>query len=235
MNELTVTEYKNVRVLTTQQIAEAYEADVKVISNNFNRNKERYIEGKHFICLEGEELKIFKTNHHFDESSRINKLYLWTEKGAFLHAKSLNTDKAWEVYDRLVDEYFDKGSRKPLTVAEQIQLLAQGTADHEERIEKLENTMTIDYGQQKYLGDLVSIVVIEVLGGKNSNAYSEIGKKVFAECNRDVKSYFGVNARNNIPKLRYLEAVKYIKGWQPCTNTKMQIRDCNYDINSERK
>lgn len=41
MNELTVTEYKNVRVLTTQQIAEAYEADVKVISNNFNRNKER--------------------------------------------------------------------------------------------------------------------------------------------------------------------------------------------------
>lgn len=235
MNELTVTEYKNVRVLTTQQIAEAYEADVKVISNNFNRNKERYIEGKHFICLEGEELKIFKTNHHFDESSRINKLYLWTEKGAFLHAKSLNTDKAWEVYDRLVDEYFDKGSRKPLTVAEQIQLLAQGTADHEERIEKLENTMTIDYGQQKYLGDLVSIVVIEVLGGKNSNAYSEIGKKVFAECNRDVKSYFGVNARNNIPKLRYEEAVKYIKGWQPCTNTKMQIHDCNYDINSERK
>lgn len=235
MNELTVTEYKNVRVLTTQQIAEAYEADVKVISNNFNRNKERYIEGKHFICLEGEELKIFKTNHHFDESSRINKLYLWTEKGAFLHAKSLNTDKAWEVYDRLVDEYFDKGSRKPLTVAEQIQLLAQGTADHEERIEKLENTMTIDYGQQKYLGDLVSIVVIEVLGRKNSNAYSEIGKKVFAECNRDVKSYFGVNARNNIPKLRYEEAVKYIKGWQPCTNTKMQIRDCNYDINSERK
>lgn len=235
MNNLTVTEYKNIRVLTTQQIAEAYEADVKVISNNFNRNKERYIEGKRFICLEGEELKIFKTNHHFDESSRINKLYLWTEKGAFLHAKSLNTDKAWEVYDRLVDEYFDKGSRKPLTVAEQIQLLAQGTADHEERIEKLENTMTIDYGQQKYLGDLVSIVVIEVIGGKNSNAYSEIGKKVFAECNRDVKSYFGVNARNNIPKLRYEEAVKYIKGWQPCTNTKMQIRDCNYDINSERK
>lgn len=51
MNELTVTEYKNVRVLTTQQIAEAYEADVKVISNNFNRNKERYIEGSILFVL----------------------------------------------------------------------------------------------------------------------------------------------------------------------------------------
>lgn len=117
--------------------------------------------------------------------------------------------------------------QKPMTVAEQIQLLAQGNQDHEERIEKLENTMTIDYGQQKYLGDLVSRVVIEVLGGKKSNAYDEIGKKVFAECNRDVKTYFDVNARNNIPKLRYQEAVEYIKEWTPCTNTKMMIRDCN--------
>lgn len=28
------------------------------------------------------------------------------QKGALLHAKSLNTDKAWEVYDYLVDFYF---------------------------------------------------------------------------------------------------------------------------------
>ena len=117
--------------------------------------------------------------------------------------------------------------QKPMTVAEQIQLLAQGNQDHEERIEKLESTMTIDYGQQKYLGDLVSRVVIEALGGKKSNAYDEIGKKVFAECNRDVKTYFDVNARNNIPKLRYQEAVEYIKEWTPCANTKFMIRDCN--------
>ncbi len=228
MGELTITEYKNIRVLTTQQIAEAYGTDTKIISKNFSRNKERYIEGKHFICLEGEEKREFINRRQIDDGSKNAKtLYLWTEKGAFLHAKSLNTDRAWEVYDRLVDEYFEKDSRKPMTIAEQIQLLALGNQNHEERIEKLENTMTIDYGQQKYLGDLVSKVVIETLGGKKSNAYDEIGKKVFAECNRDVKTYFDVNARNNIPKLRYQEAVEYIKEWTPCTNTKMMIRDCN--------
>lgn len=135
--------------------------------------------------------------------------------------------ESW-VMDEVLPAIRKTGSyQKPMTVAEQIQLLAQGNQDHEERIEKLENTMTIDYGQQKYLGDLVSRVVIEVLGGKKSNAYDEIGKKVFAECNRDVKTYFDVNARNNIPKLRYQEAVEYIKEWEPCTNTKMLIRDCN--------
>ncbi len=135
--------------------------------------------------------------------------------------------EAW-VMDEVLPAIRKTGSyQKPMTVAEQIQLLALGNQNHEERIEKLENTMTIDYGQQKYISDLVSKVVIEVLGGKKSNAYDEIGKKVFAECNRDVKTYFDVNARNNIPKLRYQEAVEYIKEWTPCTNTKMMIRDCN--------
>lgn len=123
--------------------------------------------------------------------------------------------------------------QKPMAVAEQIQLLALGNQNHEERIEKLENTMTIDYGQQKYIGDLVSSVVIAHLGGKESNAYKEIGKKVFAECNRDIKTYFDVNARNNIPKLRFAEATEYVKNWHPCINTVMCIRDCNAQMRIE--
>lgn len=49
MNELTITEYKDIRVLTTQQLAEAYGTDGKTISYNFNRNKARYTTGKHYI------------------------------------------------------------------------------------------------------------------------------------------------------------------------------------------
>lgn len=117
--------------------------------------------------------------------------------------------------------------QKPMTIAEQIQLLALGNQNHEERIEKLENTMTIDYAQQEAIRDLVSSVVIAHLGGKESNAYKEIDKKVFAECNRDIKTYFTVNARNNIPKLRFEESMEYVRNWHPCTNTVMMIRDCN--------
>lgn len=108
MENLTVTEYQDIRVLTTQQIAEAYGTNTDTITKNFNRNKDRYTEGKHFICLEGQELKDFKTSGQIDLSLKINRLYLWTEKGAFLHAKSLNTDVAWEVYDKLVDSYFNR-------------------------------------------------------------------------------------------------------------------------------
>ena len=71
------------RELTTQQIAEAYGADAKVLSNNFNRNKDRYVEGKHFICLEGKDKRQFINHHQIDDGSKnANKFYLWTEKGA---------------------------------------------------------------------------------------------------------------------------------------------------------
>lgn len=225
MNELKITEYKGIRVLTTQQIAKAYETDRKVISYNFNHNKERYAEGKHYICLTDDELKAFREIH--DLPTNLNKLYLWTEKGAFLHAKSLNTDKAWDVYDRLVDTYFEKPQAKQLSPVEMMRIQLGMIDDHENRINNLENTMTIDYAQQESIRDLVSSVVIAHLGGKESNAYKEIGKKVFAECNRDIKTYFAVNARNNIPKLRFKESMEYVRNWHPCTNTVMMIRDCN--------
>ena len=108
MDKLEVIDYQGIRVLTTQQLAEAYGTSTDTITKNFNRNKDKYIEGKHYICLAGKQKNEFLNLGQFDrglKNARI--LYLWTKKGAFLHAKSLNTDTAWEIYERLVDSYFD--------------------------------------------------------------------------------------------------------------------------------
>lgn len=52
-------------------------------------------------------MKEFKARYEIHTNLKYARiLYLWTEKGALLHAKSLNADKAWEVYDYLVDFYF---------------------------------------------------------------------------------------------------------------------------------
>jgi len=106
MSNLIPIEYQGQRILTTSQLAESYESDAQLIVNNFNRNKERYTEGKHYILLEGAALKDFRAKNQIDLPPNINKLYLWPEKGAWLHAKSLNTDKAWEAYEMLVDDYY---------------------------------------------------------------------------------------------------------------------------------
>lgn len=107
MKKIIPIEFKNQRIMTTSIIAEEYGTLTDIITKNFNRNKDKYKEGKHYFLLQGEDLKEFKAKGQIDLSPSINKLYLWTEKGALLHAKSLNTDKAWQVYDYLVDNYFN--------------------------------------------------------------------------------------------------------------------------------
>lgn len=197
MEELKVTEYKDVRVLTTQQIAEVYETDAQVITNNFNRNRDRYVEGKHFICLTGEELKVFKTEHQNDLSSnRINQLYLWTKKGAFLHAKSLNTDIAWEVYDRLVDSYFDHsnlldGMSPELKAA---LIVDKRVTKVEHRIDHIENDMPLFGAESDELSAHVRRKAVEMLGGKKSEAYrdSKVHKKVFSDIYNQLKREFGI-------------------------------------------
>lgn len=220
MNELQITEYKNIRVLTTQQIAEAYGTDSKTISYNFNHNKERYIDGKHFICLSGDELRAFREIH--DLPNNLNKLYLWTEKGAFLHAKSLNTDVAWEVYDRLVDNYFEKPKSVPMTTDQKIQLLAQGNVELTERIDK------VDKDLQDFKADMPLLAlecqritraknqkVVPLMGGKNAPAYKNksLMHKVYSDVDAQLRREFGVNTYKAIKRNQCDLAVKIIEDY----------------------
>lgn len=108
-------------------------------------------------------------------------------------------------------------------------VLDNRTVQHEQRISALENSMVVDYGQQKTLQQCVSRVVVAALGGKNSPAYGDVHVrgKVFSECNSDLQSWFHVSSRNNIPRKRFEEAVEYISRWKPSTNTVMLVRNVN--------
>ncbi len=106
-SQFTPVEREGQRVLLTSQLAEAYGTSERRISENFNANKARYQQKKHFFVLEGEALREFRTNTEIPyQSKHTTRLYLWTERGALLHAKSLNTDRAWAVYEQLVETYF---------------------------------------------------------------------------------------------------------------------------------
>ena len=132
-------EIKGIKVLTTKQIADAYGVTKDKIIYNFNYNKDRYILGKHYIEVSGEELRRLKRTCEIQSSFKYAKLlYLWTEKGALLHAKSLNTDKAWEVYDYLVDFYFRaKEEQKEEKTAPIVKPLMRAVVDIPENLQML--------------------------------------------------------------------------------------------------
>jgi hypothetical protein len=201
MNELKVIEYRNIRVLTTQQIAEAYEADPDLISKNFNNNKDKYAEGKHFICLTGKELKEAKANGKiYGLQQNANKFYLWTEKGAFLHAKSLNTDKAWEAYSNLIDGYY---KQKDVLEGLSQEMMAIISIDRkqvhmEKRMDKLEFDIPLYGVEADELSGHINRKVVKALGGKQSEAYRDksICKKAFCDIYDQLKREFGIYNEN---------------------------------------
>lgn len=108
-NKLTPLEYKNQRIMTTKILAEQYGTEETNIQTNFTRNQSRFIEGKHYYKLEGQALKEFKkslSTESMEPFKYAPQLILWTERGAARHAKILETDEAWEVYEELEDTYF---------------------------------------------------------------------------------------------------------------------------------
>lgn len=85
MNKLMPLEFKNQRIMTTKVLADEYGTEETNIKTNFNNNKGRFIEGKHYYQLTGEKLKQFKrvVNDINDPSIKFaSVLTLWTDRGA---------------------------------------------------------------------------------------------------------------------------------------------------------
>ncbi|MCH7292301.1 phage antirepressor KilAC domain-containing protein [Acinetobacter sp. ANC 3926] len=103
-----VIEFKSERVLMTEQLAKLYETVSVNIHKNFSRNFERFTEGKHFYKVEGNELRELKNSLTDFQvvSPNTRSIILWTEKGAARHAKMLDTEQAWNVFEQLEECYF---------------------------------------------------------------------------------------------------------------------------------
>ena len=136
------------------------------------------------------------------------------------------------VADEIIPSIRKTGSYMMPKLSKEMQalfLLDDRTQKQEQRLTALENTMTVDYNQQRVLRKSISRSVISALGGEDAPAYidNHVRRKVYSECNRDVQDWFRVNSVGNIPRKRFDEAVEYIQRWKPSTNTVMLIQQTN--------
>ena len=108
--QVSIVNFKSIPVITTEMMADFYGTESKNIQNNFLRNSKRFIEGKHFFKIIGQELKDFKNQPSLRGlvNKRVSHLTLWTERGAARHAKMLDTDQAWDIFEQLEDCYFHR-------------------------------------------------------------------------------------------------------------------------------
>ncbi|EFH7981323.1 ORF6N domain-containing protein [Escherichia coli] len=110
--------HNQIPVITTELLAQLYGTDSDNIKKNYSRNADRFYEGKHFYKVIGDELKNLRVTLSHSQnpiSPKTRSLILWTERGAARHAKMLETDQAWEVFEKLEDSYFNKHEKERAT------------------------------------------------------------------------------------------------------------------------
>lgn len=87
--------HNQIPVIAAKLLAQLYGTEILNIQVNFTRNKERFVEGKHFFKVSGSELDDLRTSQRGLQISPKNRsLILWTERGAVRHAKMLETDQS---------------------------------------------------------------------------------------------------------------------------------------------
>ena len=218
--DLTIINHNNQRILTTAQLATSYQTENKVISNNFNRNKDRYKEGKHYFALTDESKRQFINLHQIEDGSKnANTLYLWTEKGAGLHAKSLNTDAAWDAYEMLVDEYYSVV--KVLSEREQLIASMKLSLETAEEINHIKNDLdlvkhqvseelTLNHGQQQSLHHEIKKRVESI-----KNDYEMTSREIYSQIHSHLRRAFAAPKYVFVKRKDFEEAISWVKTWRP--------------------
>ncbi|MER2107429.1 MAG: ORF6N domain-containing protein [Solibacillus sp.] len=208
-----VIEREGQRVLTTVQVAEAYATDPKSLQRNFQRNKERFEEGVHFLALTGDTLKAFKAERQNDVSLKFTSLlYLWTEEGAFLLAKSVGSDKGWAAYRLLVTNYYKatvalrQQEAAPLALSfDQKRFLALET-----RVQEIEQQLlhvTLHSGQQLRLQRAVGERVYSMTVKQAER------NKLFRAIYHDLKAHYKVGSYRDIKQHELQDALSFVSSW----------------------
>lgn len=165
--------------------------------------------------------------------------YLLTKKGFTLLAMGFTGQEAlkWklnyiEAFEKMEQALKEQQSNPYTGLSKELQAIF--AIDHKQqemdsRITKLENTMTIDYGQQEVIRELVNKKVVSVLGGADAPAYKNktVSKKAFSQLHRCLKRVFEVNSYKNIAVKDFERAKEIIPHWEPNEELKLMIKGAN--------
>lgn len=101
---------KGKKAMLVKDIARIHGTTTKRVNELINRNRDRFKNGVDVVDLLADKNFVVVLNDlgfSQNEINRSNNIYLLSERGYAKLLKILEDDKAWDIYDQLVDNYFN--------------------------------------------------------------------------------------------------------------------------------
>ncbi|WP_347786937.1 ORF6N domain-containing protein [Levilactobacillus brevis] len=222
---------KDKRAMTVKDIAQVHETTVGRINELINRNRKRFKDGVDIIDLKQGDFAIVLNESGFTQNqiNAAKNIYLLSERGYSKLLKILEDDTAWEIYDQLVDNYFNMRSQLDTTrLSPELQFM-QGVVDklaaNERTQHRLENkidgvseivaTSTMDWRNET--SHLISKIARQQ--GNTGESYKMTRSDIYDEVDRRG----GVSLKTRLTNLRRRMAEEGTSKTQRKNTTKVDV------------
>lgn len=185
---------ENKKAMLVKDIAEIHGRPVFKINELINNNIKRFKDGIDLIDLKSVILPKDKEKYGFTQNSwnRSSNIYLLSERGYSKLLKILEDDKAWEIYDQLVDNYFNmrqaiKENQPTLVAGKRLEIMEKNAATRKANLlYKIAQATNSETSSQSLLAqaakELTGEMTIPVMKRKEYSA-SEVGELVGKSAN----------------------------------------------------
>ena len=177
-----------------------------------------------------------ESTYKVENNNKIYKCYECTKLGCDMLANKMTGEKGIVFTARYVkkfNEMIEDPYKGISTELRAILMLDKKQQEIEKRVTGIENKMTIDYELAENLRNAISSRAVYLLGGKYTDAYKKLSKKLFAEFYKGLKTSFKVNSYKNIAQKNYDDALKYIENWKPSEMLVYAIQGLNGQLSFE--
>lgn len=207
------------------------------VAQNFEKRHDnvlRDIENLHKDVLNFEEMFIESTE--LDSYGRDRRIYYMNRDGFSLLAMGFTGKKALQFKLKYIDAFNQMEKQlqqqKPLSLPEQIQLIAKGYDGLSKDVEDIKNRMGLPGNMAHAFTKKRNAKIINVLGGKKSNAYRDknVRAKTYRALFSSYREMFYQDRYNDLPMKDFDKAVDFVNNWYPPFELQQQIQMVNAQL-----
>lgn len=207
------------------------------VAKNFEKRHDnvlRDIENLHKDVLNFEEMFIESTE--LDSYGRNRRIYYMNRDGFSLLAMGFTGKKALQFKLKYIDAFNQMEKQlqqqKPLSLPEQIQLIAKGYENLSADVEDIKNRMGLPGNMALTFSKKRNAKIINVLGGKKSNAYRDknVRAKTYRALFSSYRETFDQDRYNDLPMKDFDKAVDFVNNWYPPFELQQEIRRANAQL-----
>ena len=180
--------------------------------------------------------QMFIESNQPDSYGRDRRIYYMNRDGFSLLAMGFTGKKALQFKLKYIDAFNQMEKQlqqqKPLSLPEQIQLIAKGYDGLSKDVEDIKNRMGLPGNMAHSFSKKRNAKIINVLGGKKSNAYRDknVRAKTYRALFSSYRETFDQDRYNDLPMKDFDKAVAFVNNWYPPFELQQEIQQTNAQL-----